>query len=79
MMSLTFGLFTQVSGSGPLGPLVYGALLFCVTCISVAWSISNFLFAIHFILFSVRRKTVPPRICHSVYCGTGDVCCHSIS
>ena len=22
-MSLTFGLFTQVSGSGPLGPLVY--------------------------------------------------------
>ena len=24
MMSLTFGLFTQVSGSGPLGPLVLG-------------------------------------------------------
>ena len=24
MMSLTFGLFTQVSGSGPLGPLVCG-------------------------------------------------------
>ena len=23
MMSLPFGLFTQVSGSGPLGPLVY--------------------------------------------------------
>ena len=23
MMSLTVGLFTQVSGSGPLGPLVY--------------------------------------------------------
>ena len=23
MMSLTFGLFTQVSGSGPLGPLVF--------------------------------------------------------
>ena len=23
MMSLTFGLFTQVSGSGPFGPLVY--------------------------------------------------------
>ena len=22
MMSLTFGLFTQMSGSGPLGPLV---------------------------------------------------------
>ena len=29
MMSLTFGLFTQVSGSGPLGPLValYGLSL----------------------------------------------------
>ena len=26
MMSLTFGLFTQVSGSGPLGPLVYRRL-----------------------------------------------------
>ena len=25
MMSLTFGLFTQVSGSGPLGPLVLGS------------------------------------------------------
>ena len=23
MISLTFGLFTQVSGSGPLGPLVF--------------------------------------------------------
>ena len=27
MMSLTFGLFTQVSGSGPLGPLVLLELL----------------------------------------------------
>ena len=27
MMSLTFGLFTQVSGSGPLGPLVMLTLL----------------------------------------------------
>ena len=27
MMSLTFGLFTQVSGSGPLGPLVIVASL----------------------------------------------------
>ena len=26
MMSLTFGLFTQVSGSGPLGPLVFPQL-----------------------------------------------------
>ena len=25
MMSLTVGLFTQVSGSGPLGPLVSGS------------------------------------------------------
>ena len=31
MMSLTFGLFTQVSGSGPLGPLVltYLPIFFC--------------------------------------------------
>ena len=28
MMSLTFGLFTQVSGSGPLGPLVYNVFFF---------------------------------------------------
>ena len=28
MMSLTFGLFTQVSGSGPLGPLVFNYRLF---------------------------------------------------
>ena len=27
MMSLTFGLFTQVSGSGPLGPLVVDFIL----------------------------------------------------
>ena len=27
MMSLTFGLFTQVSGSGPLGPLVYNIFI----------------------------------------------------
>ena len=26
MMSFTFGLFTQVSGSGPLGPLVDGVI-----------------------------------------------------
>ena len=30
MMSLTFGLFTQVSGSGPLGPLVKLAVFFFV-------------------------------------------------
>ena len=28
MMSLTFGLFTQVSGSGPLGPLVLHEFLY---------------------------------------------------
>ena len=28
MMSLTFGLFTQVSGSGPLGPLVLKMVYF---------------------------------------------------
>ena len=27
MMSLPFGLFTKVSGSGPLGPLVFHLLL----------------------------------------------------
>ena len=39
MMSLTFGLFTQVSGSGPLGPLVYlyfsGALNCMACCVNV--------------------------------------------
>ena len=30
MMSLTFGLFTQVSGSGPLGPLVICIVLLFV-------------------------------------------------
>ena len=30
MMSLTIGLFTQVSGSGPLGPLVFMNHTFCV-------------------------------------------------
>ena len=30
MMSLTFGLFTQVSGLGPLGPLVFMNHMFCV-------------------------------------------------
>ena len=33
MMSLTFGLFTQVSGSGPLGPLV-SCRIFMYTLIS---------------------------------------------
>ena len=30
MMSLTFGLFTQVRGSGPLGPLVCVCACVCV-------------------------------------------------
>ena len=29
MMSLTFGLFNQVSGLGPLGPLVIKGISFC--------------------------------------------------
>ena len=28
MMSLTFGLFSQVSGSGPLGPIVFCVIQF---------------------------------------------------
>ena len=41
MMSLTFGLFTQVSGSGPLGPLVYHTFftnrtILCMTRTAVA-------------------------------------------
>ena len=35
MMSLTFGLFTQVSGSGPLGPLVIGMKLFLILNVTV--------------------------------------------
>ena len=46
IMSLTFGLFTQVSGSGPLGPLVvycHEVLYFHVQSvkISILLSISN--------------------------------------
>ena len=37
MMSLTFGLFTQVSGSGPLGPLVLETI--AALGHRVAWSI----------------------------------------
>ena len=32
MMSLTFGLFTQVSGSGPLGPLVLVIAMAVLRC-----------------------------------------------
>ena len=35
MMSLTFGLFTQVSGSGPLGPLVNIQHRYCVRSITL--------------------------------------------
>ena len=38
MMSLTFGLFTQVSGSGPLGSLV----LFYYVCVSQSSFYMNF-------------------------------------
>ena len=36
MMSLTFGLFTQVSGSGPLGPLVFFLELIAALGLKVA-------------------------------------------
>ena len=35
MMSLTFGLFTQVSGSGPLGPLVFSFFFSLLDCRSL--------------------------------------------
>ena len=38
MMSLTFGLFTQVSGSGPLGPLVMVHCLLSSFCVKVTFS-----------------------------------------
>ena len=34
MMSLTLGLFTQVSGSGPLGPLVLFTACICITYVN---------------------------------------------
>ena len=37
MMSLTFGLFTQVSGSGPLGPLV----LSWESCFEAFYAVDN--------------------------------------
>ena len=45
MMSLTFGLFTQVSGSGPLGPLVS----FCNRSMHSKKDVSDF-FYIHLTL-----------------------------
>ena len=35
MMRLTFGLFTQVSGSGPLGPLVLFLFFFPNFCLGL--------------------------------------------
>ena len=44
MMSLTFGLFTQVSGSGPLGPLVKEDIsLFTLTYLLVGKAFNMFL------------------------------------
>ena len=51
MMSLTFGLFTQVSGSGPLGPLV---LKFCFQF--VFCSFDRLYLFIYEKLISVRTK-----------------------
>ena len=39
MMSLTFGLFTQVSGSGPLGPLVSDAISCLLHNLKTIWNI----------------------------------------
>ena len=43
MMSLTFGLFTQVSGSGPLGPLVFYGLHVCFARVisKISWNCSR--------------------------------------
>ena len=41
MMSLTFGLFTQVSGSGPLGPLVYLPRVYQICVISGSLSVCS--------------------------------------
>ena len=55
MMSLTFGLFTQVSGSGPLGPLVY---IWCNNRYGAKVSISNIL------LWPIGHKG--KKLCHKV-------------
>ena len=42
MMSLTFGLFPQVSGSGPLGPLVFSQSI--MAAVTVIQNVKNCLF-----------------------------------
>ena len=62
MMSLTFGLFNQVSGLGPLGPLVcdcFGRKKFCLITEEIWYQSTSlyqrikfgdfFLFSLHFI------------------------------
>ena len=52
-MSLTFGLFTQVSGSGPLGPLVFFSFGNCDLAMrhdSVTFQMGYHM--IHFLVFS---------------------------
>ena len=44
MMSLTFGLFAQVSASGPLGPLVYFNGLHTIIENTVIWKVFIFIF-----------------------------------
>ena len=53
MMSLTFGLFTQVSGSGPLGPLVFFNYLF-----SFLYIFNQLIFIYFFILFFLFASLV---------------------
>ena len=47
MMSLTFGLFTQVSGSGPLGPLVNKYRYICLSMVKGSISICLFTFRVY--------------------------------
>ena len=50
MMSLTFGLFSQVSGSGPLGPLVrLQAQQMAAECIVEIVLINNLGFRVHIV------------------------------
>ena len=80
MMSLTFGLFTQVSSSGPLGPLVFlspnykSTLKFCVGVFSGTYYFSIFLFFIHFFFLSLYNM-LTIKICVRVLSGTFQLEC----
>ena len=68
MMSLTFGLFTQVSDSGPQGPLVSYAMMvmetslkyLCSSCdIHTAHALINRSTQLRYGIFSCMRKFLP--------------------